>query len=467
MSEENRNDLFNNSEDRNEYSADGGQRQEAPKAKTARRASAGRKWVTGTCMALTFGLIAGATMYGVNSVGSTLTKTGQISASAESAGSDMLSGSLNSLTAADAGIEIPQGTVSEGTTENLGSVESVVQECLPSVVTIGTVAVQEMQNMFGGSQPYEAQGAGTGVIVGQSDTELLIATNNHVVEGATSLSVGFIDDSTSEAVVKGTDTQHDLAVIAVKLESIPAETMSQIKVAKIGDSDALNLGEQVVVIGNALGEGQSVTSGYISAFGRELQLSDGKNTFVSSDLIQTDASINPGNSGGALLNMKGELVGINEAKTSYASNGATVDNVGYAIPISKAVPILQDLMTLETRGEKAENPGYLGVTCKDITADSDLVILYGFPEGVCFLEVLEGSPCAEAGLQKGDVLVKFDGRGISSFNDLKDILEYYSAGEQVELTVLRANNATGEYEEITRTVTLSDQKTIQNIYTAG
>ena len=350
--------------------------------------------------------------------------------------------------------------------EDLGSVQAVVEKSMPSVVTISMTAVREVQSFYGGTQQQEAQGAGTGVIVAQNDTELFIATNNHVVEGATSLSVGFNDGASCEAVIRGTDPQTDLAVIAVKLADISEETMSEIKVAEIGSSDELSLGEQVVAIGNSLGAGQSVTTGIISAFGREIPLSDGQNTFVSSDLIQTDASINPGNSGGALLNMKGELVGINEAKSSYTSSGATVDNVGYAIPISKAMPILNELMSQEAR-EKAAEPGYLGVTCKDVTSESDLVTVYGFPEGVYFLEVIEGGPCAAAGFRKGDIITSFDGRTITSFNGLREVLEYYSAGEQVEIKALRMNDMSGEYEEVTGTVTLCGYETLQNTYTAG
>ena len=436
-----------------------------PPKKTSkpRKASGnGRKWGMTICMALVFGLVAGAVMFGVNSIGNHITQAGKVSSEAQKpAGVQEVDSRIpaGEVENAEPGASVDASTSSE----NLGSVEAVVKKCMPSVVTIGTVSVQEMMNIFGGSQQYEAQGAGTGVIVGQNDTELLIATNEHVVANADSLSVGFIDESSYEATIKGTDAQNDLAIVAVKLEDISDETMSQIAVVELGDSDALNLGEQVVVIGNSLGVGQTVTSGCVSAFGRELQVADENGLFISTDLIQTDASINSGNSGGALLNMKGELVGINEGKTAY-TGGVTVDNVGYAIPISKAEPILRDLMALTTR-EKAEegNEGYLGVTCKDITSDSDLVTVYGFPEGVCFLEVYAGGPAAEAGLQKGDVLTKFDGHQISSFSDLKRVMEYYPAGEQVELTILRQSEMNGEYEEVTRTVTLCDYTTLENI----
>ena len=225
---------------------------------------------------------------------------------------------------------------------------------MPSVVTISTMSVEEMRSFFGGTQQYEVEGAGTGVIVGENDSELLIATNNHVVEGATSLSVGFIDESTAEAEVKGSDADNDLAVVSVKLSDISSDTMNQIKIASIGDSDDLELGQQVVAIGNALGYGQSVTCGYVSALNRSLTLTDENGTTINSTgLIQTDAAINPGNSGGALLNMKGELVGINEAKSSSTPDGSSVDNIGFAIPIDKAEESLKDLMNLPTREKHA------------------------------------------------------------------------------------------------------------------
>ena len=221
---------------------------------------------------------------------------------------------------------------------------------MPSVVTISTMSVEEMRSFFGGTRQYEVEGAGTGVIVGKNDSELLIATNNHVVEGASSLSVGFIDEESAAAEVKGTDVDNDLAVVSVKLSDIPDDTMNQIRIATAGDSDELQLGDQVVAIGNALGYGQSVTSGYVSALDRDLTLTDQNGTTINSTgLIQTAAAINEGNSGGALLNMNGELIGINEAKTASSSTGTSVDNIGFAIPIDKAEKSLQQLMNLTTR----------------------------------------------------------------------------------------------------------------------
>ena len=282
-----------------------------------------KKWGMVVAMALVFGLIAGGTMYGVNAAANRLYSQNHISQT---------------------------DTTEASTSESSSGVAQVADNAMPSVVTISTMSVEEMRSFFGGTQQYEVEGAGTGVIIGENDTELLIATNNHVVEGASSLSVGFIDESTVSAEIKGTDAENDLAVISVKLSDISTDTMNQIKIASIGDSDELQLGEQVVAIGNALGYGQSVTSGYVSALNRDLSLTDESgNTINSTGLIQTDAAINPGNSGGALLNMNGELIGINEAKSGTTSSGTTVDNIGFAIPINKAQESLQNLMNQETR----------------------------------------------------------------------------------------------------------------------
>ena len=345
--------------------------------------------------------------------------------------------------------------------EAAGTVAAVAYDAMPSLVTISTMSVQEMQSFFG-TQTYEAQGAGTGVIVGENDTELLIATNNHVIEDAQEVSVGFIDEEVVEAEIKGTDRHNDLAIVAVNRQDIPEETMSEIKIAKIGDSDALVLGEQVVAIGNALGVGQSVTSGYVSAFNRELDLSDGHNKFVSSGLIQTDAAINSGNSGGALLNMKGELIGINEAKSAFTSSGVTVDNVGYAIPMSKAMPILEKLMNQATREKLSKDEqGYLGVSLVNI--GEEFAQLYGTPLGVGFAEIAEDGPAAEAGALKGDILIEFDGMTVVTVEDVMDEIQYYGSGEEVELTVLRADN--GEYKEKKLTVTLGTKEAISSLQT--
>ena len=347
-----------------------------------------------------------------------------------------------------------------------GTVAAVAQASMPSVVAITTVSVQEIPSFFGySSHQYKSASTGSGIIVGDNDDELLIATNNHVVDGATTLSVCFIGDDVANAEtetvnagdngdlnvedavsakIKGTDADNDLAVVAVKKSDIPEDTLNQIKIAQIGSSDDLAVGQQVVAIGNALGYGQSVTSGSISALNRTISTDDGTN---STGLIQTDAAINPGNSGGALLNMKGELIGINSAK--YADSA--VEGMGYAIPISKAKPILEELMNRETR-EKVDSSkkGYLGVSLANLTTEA--IEMYNMPTGAFVRSVEDDSPAQEAGICKGDIIVKFDGQKVSDGDDLLDKLQYYKSGEKIEAVIARATN--GEYEENTIELTL-------------
>ena len=376
-------------------------------------------------MALVFGLIAGGTMYGVNAAANRLYSQNHISQT---------------------------DTTEASTSESSSGVAQVADNAMPSVVTISTMSVEEMRSFFGGTQQYEVEGAGTGVIIGENDTELLIATNNHVVEGASSLSVGFIDESTVSAEIKGTDAENDLAVISVKLSDISTDTMNQIKIASIGDSDELQLGEQVVAIGNALGYGQSVTSGYVSALNRDLSLTDESgNTINSTGLIQTDAAINPGNSGGALLNMNGELIGINEAKSGTTSSGTTVDNIGFAIPINKAQESLQNLMNQETREKVSEDQAsYIGIQGASVSSDEQEK--FSIPAGVVVASVVEDGPAAQAGIQEGDIITELDGRSVSSIEGLQDTLQYYAAGETVDIVVQRADN--GSYQEQTLSITL-------------
>lgn len=415
----------------------------AKKVREKKPMTVGKKWAALVAMALVFGLIAGGTMFGVNAAGNYL--AGNDSSSDEVGQTQTTASDSNSSSSDGSG----QGTVAE-----------VAKNAMPSVVTISTMSVEEMRSFFGGTQQYEVQGAGTGVIVGENDTELLIATNNHVVEGATSLSVGFIDEESVEGEVKGTDVNNDLAVVAVKLSDIPEDTMNQIKTATVGDSDDLQLGDQVVAIGNALGYGQSVTSGYVSALDRDLTLTDQSGTTINSTgLIQTDAAINEGNSGGALLNMKGELIGINEAKSSSTSTGAAVDNIGFAIPIDKAEESLQQLMNLKTREKvDASQASYLGIRGEDVSAEASE--LYGIPTGVVITEVVENGPADQAGVKKGDILTELDGRSISSMAQLQDVLQYYAAGETVDLVVQRSDN--GEYQAQTLSITLGSADDAQN-----
>lgn len=439
-------------------------------------AGTGRKWTTVVAMALVFGLVAGTVTYGVNAIANRIhpietTADNSSSGTAdsgnkESGSKDSGSGNsgkdtISSTTEGTGSSDTSSSSASSGASGTAeGTVADVAANCMPSLVTISTMSVEEMQSFFGGSQKYQVQGAGSGVIIGQNDTELLIATNNHVVSGATSLSVGFIDETVVEAAIKGTDADNDLAVVAVQTSDIPEDTQKQLKVATIGSSDELALGDQIVAIGNALGYGQSVTAGYVSAKNRTLELSDGTNTFTSTDLIQIDAAINSGNSGGALFNMKGELVGINEAKSSSTSSGATVDNMGYAIPIDKAEPILEQLMTEETKIAYSEDEqGYLGITAANVT--SEYSQMYDMPEGVGITSVVSGGPAEQGGLQKGDIITKIAGTTVSDFDDLQNELRYHKSGETIEITYERADN--GTYKENTANVTLGTKDVLSSI----
>lgn len=328
-------------------------------------------------------------------------------------------------------------------------ISQIAENCMPSVVAITTKNIDEVRSFFG-TQQYESEGAGSGIIVGKSDTELLIATNNHVVEGATEVSVCFNDSETAvaTAVVKGSDPANDLAVVAISLADLSDEILSSIKVATIGDSSDLKVGDQVVAIGNALGYGQSVTTGIVSALEREVEIEK-----LAAKLIQTDAAINPGNSGGALLNMKGELIGINSAK--FASE--LVEGMGYAIPIATAQPILDNLMNRETRELAGEQAGYLGVSVQDVSEEASS--FYNIPKGAYVESTEEGGGAANAGIQQGDIITKFDGITITGASDLSGMIAYYKKGEQIEVTFMRADN--GVYQEKTVTVTLTDSAQVK------
>ena len=386
----------------------------------------GKKIAALVMSGILFGCVAGGTMVGVNALSNRLLP-------GETAQETI--GQVSQETQADAGTK---------TQASIGNdVSSIVEKAMPSVVAINNKMIYTQNNWLFGQQQYEVPSSGSGIIAGQNDTELLIITNNHVVEDSEELSVTFIDNQSVKAAVKGTDSDSDLAVIAVQLSDIPEETRKQIKAADLGDSDSLKLGQGVVAIGNALGQGQSVTVGYVSALNREVKAEDQ----TSRTLLQTDAAINPGNSGGALLNMNGELIGINEAKYSSTQ----VEGMGFAIPISKAEPILQNLMNLTTRYKVSDDEAaYIGINMADVSADVSQN--YGIPTGVCIMSVVDGSPAADAGFKKGDVITTFDGRSISNAKGLKETLTYYAAGETVDVTVQRADN--GEYKEVTLTLTL-------------
>jgi len=334
-------------------------------------------------------------------------------------------------------------TASASTSSGELTIPEVAQNTMPSIVSITNKSVQEVRMMFSNrTQLYENESRGSGIIVGQNDEELLVLTNNHVVEGAETITVAFIDDEVCEAVVKGTDSENDLAVIAIKLDDIKDSTLDEIKIAVIGNSDDLVIGEQVVAIGNALGYGQSVTTGIVSALNRDGGFQD----YVEG-LIQTDAAINPGNSGGALLNMRGEVIGINSAKLASDK----IEGMGYAIPMATALPIVENLMNRKTReAVSAEEAGYLGISGVTVTEENSKSL--GIPQGAGISEVVEGAAADKAGLKKGDVIVKFDGLPISSFAELKKQIAYYKAGEEIEVVVARAND--GEYKEMTIEITL-------------
>ena len=324
-------------------------------------------------------------------------------------------------------------------------VSDIVENTLPSIVSITNMSVQEVQNFFGGISQQESESAGSGIIISQNDSELLVVTNNHVVEGSDTLTVTFNDGNSVEAQIKGTDSARDLAVVAVPLDKISDDTMNAIKVATLGDSDSLKVGEPAIAIGNALGYGQSVTTGIVSATGRTIDGFDG-------EYIQTDAAINPGNSGGALLNMQGQVIGINSAKLASTE----VEGMGYAIPVSTASPIFEDLMNRQTR-TKVSSDQAAALEIKGQTVDSSIAEAYGIPQGVYVAEVEKGSAAEKAGITSGSVITKFDGTSVKSMDDLKSQLEYYAAGETVDLVVKIADN--GSYVEKSLTITLDKADT--------
>ena len=385
-----------------------------------------------TAAALLFGVVSGGTMFGVNRAAELLFPQPEETAPVSLSTTQTVA-PAQSTSAADS-----NGVIIE-------YVSPIVEAAMPSVVAITNTMLYQNNTWFGATQTYEVPSSGSGIIVGQNDTELLIVTNNHVIEDSTSLQVTFIDESTVDAAVKGTDSESDLAVIAVPLDSISADTKSQIKAATMGDSDSLKMGQGVIAIGNALGLGQSVTVGHVSALNREINV-DG----LTKTVIQTDAAINPGNSGGALLNAQGELIGINEAK--YASTD--VEGVGYAIPISLVKDTIENLMNKTTKVElPEEEQGYLGIQIQNINSATSQ--MYGMPEGVYVYKITENSAAANSDLREKDIITKFDGETVHSYADLTELLTYYKAGSTVTLTVQRLEN--GEYTEKEVEITLMNR----------
>ena len=386
--------------------------------------------------AVLFGGVAAGSYQGVNALFGTSTQT-------EAQATTSTKSSL---------LKTTSSTTSKGTMD----VTDIVKSAMPSIVSITSKSVQEVENyfgMFGGRnsiQQQEVESAGSGIIIGKNDSELLIATNNHVIDGAETVSVSFVDNETYEATIKGTDSDKDIAVVAVPLSSISSDTMSKISVATIGDSSKLEVGEQVVAIGNALGYGQSVTTGIVSATNRTLDSEDSSEaSYDGISLIQTDAAINPGNSGGALLNMNGEVIGINSAKLASTE----VEGMGYAISMNDAYDTIEELMNETTRTKVADSQkSSIGIA--GITVDSNINAAYGIPAGVYVASVTPGSGAEAAGIRKGDVITKFDGKTVSTIQELKEKLQYYAAGEAVSITVQSPGEG-GIYTEKELTITLS------------
>lgn len=325
------------------------------------------------------------------------------------------------------------------------NVVEVAEEVMPAMVSIVN-SYTVTSNFWGQTYSEQEAASGSGIIVSKTDSELLIVSNNHVVEGAEKLEVTFIDGAVAEAHIKGLDSDMDLAIIAVSLEDIPEETMNAITVATLGNSDDLKLGEPVIAIGNALGYGQSVTDGIVSALNREITMDDGS----TGNFIQTNAAINPGNSGGALLNVNGEVIGINTSKIG----GTAIEGMGYAIPITSASPIIADLMERQTRNKVAEEEmGYIGISLQEVTPQ--ISAMYNWPQGIYILDVEEDSAAEAAGLMVNDIITKFDGQKINSYEELQNILQYFAAGDTTDITVMRPEN--GQYVEYQLEITLGER----------
>ena len=391
-------------------------------------------------IALVFGSVSGAAFMGTNYLGR------QMLGDAVTAGS----GKEDRQDTGEGGTPT---TAVANTPSDVYDVSDIVKNCMPSVVSITNMGTTEFRTFFG-TYEQESQSSGSGIIIGRNDDEIVIVTNNHVISNAKEISVYFNsdgqdadEDNVIPAKVKGTDPAKDLAVIAVQVSDIPKETLDMIRIASIGDSSTLEVGEPVIAIGNAYGYGLSVTSGIVSALNREVSVtSDGQT--ITNRLIQTDAAINPGNSGGALLNSRGELIGINSVK--FISED--VEGMGYAIPISDVESIIGDLMNKVTRDQVRDaDRGYLGITGVDVTSDASSN--YGMPEGVYITVVTEGGAAEQAGLQKGDIITKLDGTRITGYRQLGETLRYYASGETISITVQRLENA--EYTEKVLDITLS------------
>jgi serine protease Do len=399
-----------------------------------------RKIALSICLGLCFGLFAGVGFYAVNLATEKLgVQQEQVSELPDETQTQTSALIGNSLSTTDTDVQTTT-VIQTATTD----ITEVVTKVMPSMVSVTEhYTYRYGYNFFGQSIEEDAEAAGSGIIIGETDDEYLIVTNNHVVADAESLEVTFVDDSTVEAHIKGTDSAKDLAIIAVAKDAVEDSTKAQISIATLGDSSQLQLGESVIAIGNALGYGQSVTNGIVSALEREVTTDDG----YTNKFIQTNAAINPGNSGGALLNMAGQVIGINSNKIG----GSSVEGMGYAIPISDVLDILEDLMSKTTLIRVSEDEiGYIGISLQEITAQ--MASTFDMPQGIYVVEVLEGGAAQQAGLLKGDVITAFDGRSISSYDELQNVLQYYAAGSTVSITYERQEN--GVYVEHTVDLTL-------------
>ena len=400
-----------------------------------------RKALLCASLGLFFGLCAGVGFYAVKQVSGDTEKATSAEAAVEST---VEKSQDNQAVGTSTGGQVTQ-TSQQTITMVDTDITRVVESVMPAMVSIGN-EYREEYSYFGQTFSQEAESAGSGIIVGENDTELLVVTNYHVVEKADKLTVTFIDNTEADAQLKGTDASMDLAVLAVPLDSLSQETLAQVVVAELGDSESLQLGEPVIAIGNALGYGQSVTNGIVSALNREIQLSNGS----TGTFIQTNAAINPGNSGGALLNLKGEVVGINSNKLG----GDVIEGMGYAIPISAAKPIISELMLKETKTKVDSNDvGYIGF--QPATVTPEISQMYGMPQGVYITRIIEGSPAEKAGLAKGDIITAIDGNTVTSYEDLQEEMQYHASGTTIEITIQR--NTVDGYQEMKFNVTLSSR----------
>lgn len=392
----------------------------------------GVKLIRCVVLAAVFGLVAGGVFRGVSGIRPDAADTGTVQQTESE--------------------ELEQTKVSTESSENslvVSDISDIVEEVMPSIVAITNISQTEYYNWYGLSQTYDSESCGSGILMAEDAEYLYIATNNHVVSGASSLTICFVDDSTVAAEVKGTDSGTDLAVVAVRKADLSDETLAAIRIAVTGDSDSLKTGQAAIAIGNALGYGQSVTTGVISALNRQVTVTDGESgSQVTNELIQTDAAINPGNSGGALLNSRGEVIGINSVKYTDTQ----VEGMGYAIPMKTAEPIINELINREAVDSSRQ--AFLGVTGVDVT--SEVASAYQMPEGIYVVQIAEGSAAEAAGIRWGDILISLDGHALTSMDALEEQLQYYESGTQAEVTIRRAGQ--NGYEEITLPVTLGGRQ---------